>query len=233
MASGEGALPGRGSYPCLCCRLSSEKAVMGISVVLSTFPRHLKAIVVSHKDSSVPLASVHRQALSNCYALVCVLPGCRSSSSTAACSGCWRWTCGNGSKVSNSSCAPSLLGELLKAVQSLLPYRSDELLADHNDFRGSFSFFWSVVFGVTLKSVFRVSCIVCFKVFSVDVYLWIFPYSSWGVESLGLFLWNIVNLPFWLLCILPPPLSSPPLSEFGVHFCGSVITLAGLEISHG
>lgn len=44
---------------------------------------------------------------------------------TAACSSCWRLACGIGSKVSSSSCAPSLLGELLKTAQLLLCYGGD------------------------------------------------------------------------------------------------------------
>ena len=36
----------------------------------------------------------------------------------------------------------------------------------------------------------------------------------------------------WVPCILPPPLCSCLPGEFGTRICGSVITLAGIEMSH-
>lgn len=86
-------------------------------------------------------ASVHAQTAAlphlvqaGAVSLLCSVcwPGLRGEGSvlpqprpTTTCWSCWRWACGSGSEVSSSSCAPSLLGELLKTAQSLLRYRGD------------------------------------------------------------------------------------------------------------
>lgn len=68
-AIGDGALPGRGSYPCLCCRFSSGKAVMGISFP-STFSRQSQSCS-SFSWRLFGAISLSRQALSICCALLC------------------------------------------------------------------------------------------------------------------------------------------------------------------
>lgn len=109
-----------------------------------------------------------------------------------------------------------------------------------------------MVFSVTLESVLQASHETCWKVFSVDVCSCLFMnfYILGGEEGYR----NGAELnprDFFLVHWLPPlsicPLSGlshslascilscalAPLDEFGIHIGGSVITLAGFEISQG
>lgn len=118
------------------------------------------------KTLQVLLASVHRQALSTCCVLFCVLPGSGHCSLFRLLKmSLWKWQQG----FQQQLCSQTSWGA---AESSPVPVsRGDEVSSDHTNSRGSFRSFQSVVFGVTHKSIFWISRIMCYKVFSVDVYL--------------------------------------------------------------
>lgn len=144
------------------------------------------------------------------------------------------------------------LGSCWKLPSHCCVAEAMRVLADRAGFGSSFSSFLSVVFGVTLESVFQASCITCWKVFSVEAcscrFINLCVLGGGGrcqndaelnpCDFFFLAHWLAylsVCPPFWpfqLPCILPPPLCSCPPDKFGVHICGSVITLAGFKMSH-
>lgn len=170
--------PGRGSYPCLCCRSSSGKHNDGhFHVSLRFFLGFLKAIAVSCKDPSgdvylsphagsciTYLAAGRRcQPALHCSLRWLGLGGGRQhhlvlpqQQPTAACSSSWSQACGSGSKVSRSSRPASLLGELPKTAWSLLHYRGNVSFGRQRWFQKRLLFL--LVHGILCYPSIRISC---------------------------------------------------------------------------